>query len=110
MNDAEKMCAVKRLLGIPSDDTTQDEILCAYLNLAQAEIITWMYINFKDVPEDAFMPSKYDITQIHAVIAGFNLQGGENEMRHSENGITRVFQYSDMVDYIRAHVFQLVVV
>jgi hypothetical protein len=110
MNEAEKMGLLKKLLGIDAADKSQDRMLCAYLSMAQAEILNWMYINYQDRPEDAMMPTKYDITQVHAVVAGFNLQGGENEMRHSENGITRVFQFSDMVDYIRAHVYQLVVI
>ena len=56
------------------------------------------------------MPTKYDVTQVNAVVAGFNLQGGENQFRHSENGIIREWHYSDMLDYIRAHVYQLLVV
>ena len=108
MTDAEKLTTLKTMLKIDGEDV--DAQLNVYLSIAHDEILNWMYINKADVPEDAEMPAKYDMTQINAVIAGFNLQGGENQFRHSENGITREWHYSDMLDYIRAHVYQLLVV
>ena len=57
---------------------------------------------------DAEVPLKYGIVHVDAVVAGYNLQGGENEFKHVENGITREFNYASMVDYIHAHVKQLV--
>ena len=108
MNCASKMSNLKTLLGIPLSDTTQDDQLNVYLSMAKDEILNWMYINFADVPEDAEVPDKYAVVHVNAVVAGFNLQGGENEFKHVENGITREFHYSDMVDYIRAHVYQKV--
>lgn len=108
MNCASKLSNLKTLLGIELSDTTQDEQLNVYLSMANDEIINWMYVNYSDTPEDAEVPDKYSVVQVNAVVAGFNLRGGENEYRHVENGITREFHYSDMVDYIRAHVFQKV--
>lgn len=108
MTDAEKLTTLKTMLKIDGED--EDAQLNVYLSIAHDEILNWMYINEADVPEGAEMPAKYDMTQINAVIAGFNLQGGENQFRHSENGITREWHYSDLLDYIRAHVYQLLVV
>lgn len=108
MNCASKMANLKTLLGIALSDTTQDDQLNVYLSMAKEEILNWMYVNFADVPEDAEVPDKYAVVQVNAVIAGYNLQGGENEFKHVENGITREFHYTDMVDYIRAHVYQKV--
>lgn len=108
MNCASKMANLKTLLGIDLSDKTQDDQLNVYLSMAKEEILNWMYVNFADVPEDAEVPDKYAVVQVNAVIAGYNLQGGENEFKHVENGITREFHYTDMVDYIRAHVYQKV--
>lgn len=108
MNCASQMANLKTLLGIDLSDKTQDDQLNVYLSMAKEEILNWMYVNFADVPEDAEVPDKYAVVQVNAVIAGYNLQGGENEFKHVENGITREFHYTDMVDYIRAHVYQKV--
>jgi hypothetical protein len=61
-----------------------------------AETIT---VKYSEVPLVQF-----DTVQIMAVVAGYGLQGAENQTNHNENGIQRSFKYSDMVDYIRAHV------
>ena len=103
-----KLNKLKLLLGIDASDTSEDDLLNTYLNLSEQEIINWMYINYAELPEDAEMPDKYEIVQINAVVAGFNIRGGENELRHVENGITREFNYPDMLSYIRAHVYQKV--
>lgn len=106
MNCAKKLSMLKTLLHIDASDKSQDDILTVYLELAHDEILNWMYINYKDRPVDAEMPEKYDVTQVQAVVAGFNLQGGENELKHTENGITREFNHPDMQSFIRARVYQ----
>ena len=100
----QKLNTLKTLLGIGASDNSQDGVLNTYLDMAKSEIINWMYIKFPDVLADAEMPEKYAGVQIHAVIAGYNLQGGENELKHTENGITREFDYSSMIDWIHGHV------
>lgn len=97
---------LKSILNISGDEV--DGKLLDYLKLSEQEILNWMYINRGDVPEGAEMPKKYEVTQIYAVVAAISGEGGENEVKHSENGISRTFMYSDMVEYIRAHVYQLV--
>ena len=104
MTCSEKLSTLKTLLGIEASDTTQDETLGVYLSMSMSEILNWMYIKYPDIPEDALMPEKYDIVQVQAVVAGYNLQGGENELKHTENGIIREFDYSSMVDWIHGHV------
>lgn len=104
MTCSEKLSTLKTLLGIEASDTSKNEVLSAYLSMSQAEILNWMYIKYNDVPIDALMPEKYDVAQIHAVVAGYNLQGGENELKHTENGIIREFDYSSMVDWIHGHI------
>lgn len=107
MSDSSKLTTVKTILGIASSDTTQDEMLSAYLDLAGEAILEWMYINYDEIPETVEVPSKYSSTQAMAVVAGVNLQGGENQWKHSENGIVREWHYTDMIEYVRAHVNQI---
>lgn len=100
MNDLEKLSNLKTILGIT--DTAQDALLGVYLSLAAAEIISWSGAGE--------FPAKYDVTQIMAVIAGYNLQGAEGQTSHSENGISRQWKHEDMVAYIRNHVIPYAVV
>lgn len=99
MTDAEKLSMVKTFLGIT--DNTQDATLQVYLSAAQKEIISWHYGNDTTV---TVVPAEYEITQVQAVVTGFNLIGAENEKVHNENGINRTFSYTDMLQYIRSQV------
>lgn len=107
MNCASKLKNLKSLLGIDDADTSQDAQLAVYLSMSREEILNWMYINYPSVPEDADVPDKYSVVQVMAVVAGYNMQGGENQYKHSENGIVREWHYTDMIEYIRAHVNQI---
>ena len=108
MNCAGKLKMLKSLLGIEASDSTHDDQLKYYLDMAREEIINWRYVNYADAPAEAEVPQKYNVIHVDAVVAGYNLQRGENELKHVENGITREFNYASMVDYIHAHVKQLV--
>ena len=110
MNCARKLKMLKVMLGVDPADNSLDDKLQAYLELSRDEIINWMWINHKDRPSEVELPDKYSTVQVQAVVTGFNMQGGENQFRHTENGITREWHYSDMVDYIRAHVNQIPVI
>lgn len=105
MSDSEKLTMLKSILNI--EDDSMDDKLGVYLSLSATEIVNWMYINYAEVPEDTVMPSKYDTMQIYAVVAGLNAEGGENQAKHTENGIVREWHYTDMIEYIRAHVNQI---
>ncbi len=107
MNCAGKLKNLKSILKIASDDTSMDDDLSTYLDIAREEITNWMYINYADKPEEVELPRKYDVVQVQAVIVGLNMQGGENQFKHTENGISREWHYTDMLEYIRAHVNQI---
>lgn len=85
-----------------------DEKLEAYLTLAGTEILQWMYSLIGGVPEgvDA-VPTRYEVTQVYAVVAGYTHAGAEGQTTHSENGIARTFAYTDMVDYIHQNVLAI---
>ncbi len=103
MTDAEKLSMIKTLMGL---NDTEDERISVYLSAAEREIISWRYSYANEKP--TVVPAEYEMTQIHAVIAGYSISGAENQTAHSENGISRSFKYEDMLAYIRAHVIPIV--
>ena len=101
MTDAEKLSQVKSLMNIT--DTDFDAQLAVYLSLAKSEILSWLYSG--KTPNDATdVPAQYEPTQVMACVAGFGLQGLENQTASTENAITRQFKYSNMLEFIRASV------
>ena len=105
MTDAEKLTMVKSILGIAESDTTEDDRITTYLAASKREILAWRYsYGSREVTE---VPSEYEMTQVYAVVAGYSQSGAENQRQHTENGISRVFCYSDMIQYIRANVVPL---
>lgn len=105
MTDQEKLENLTTLLGASESDSS---LLTVYLKQAEQEIMNWVFSSTREDPSEYPFPSRYDWVQINACIAGFNLSGAENQATHSENGISRTFKYSDMVDYIHAHVYPYV--
>lgn len=99
MTSDEKLEMLTQLLDA---DGVAAKKLDYYLQIAEKEILTWRYSYAAKMPDK--VPEEYEMTQIQAVIAGFNMSGAENQTQHSENGITRSFRYADMLAYIRSHV------
>lgn len=102
MSSDEKLELLVTLLDADSDAS---EKLEAYLTIAEKEILSWRYSYAGGIPKE--FPPEYEMTQINAVIAGFNLIGAENQTQHSENGIQRMFKHSDMISYIRSNVIPI---
>ena len=98
---------VKAILRIDDTDTSEDALITTYLEMAQQEILNWRYshANPDNVPET--VPPEYEITQVQAVINGYTQAGVEGQVLSIENGIHRHFNYSDMVEYVRAHVIPI---
>ena len=108
MTDADKLSTIKVLLS-DGGDLPSDEKLNTYIALSKAEILAWKYHLVGGVPEDVTDVTPTDeVAQIYAVVAGYTHAGAESEKQHNENGINRVFMYSDMVDYIRNNVLPYV--
>jgi len=104
---AEKLAMVKAILRIDASDTSEDALIDTYLAMAGREILGWRYshANPDNVPES--VPPEYEITQVQAVINGYTQAGVEGQVLSIENGIHRHFNYSDMVEYVRAHVIPI---
>lgn len=103
MTNAEKLAMLKSILVM---DDSEDERLTVYLSASEKEILAWRYSYSENTPTS--VPAEYEMTQIFAVVAGYSQSGAENQLSHSENGISRSFKYEDMVAYIRSHVIPIV--
>ena len=101
MSDAEKLAQVKSLMNITG--TGSDAQLAVFLTFAKNEILAWLYSG-KTPDGITDVPARYEPTQVMSVVAGYGLQGAENQTAHSENGISRTFKHEDMISYIRSHV------
>ena len=107
MTSEAKLAMVKAILRIDDSDTSEDVLITTYLDMAQQEMLSWRYshANPDNVPET--VPTEYEITQVQAVINGYTQAGVEGQVLSIENGIHRHFNYSDMVEYVRAHVIPI---
>lgn len=107
MTPEAKLAMVKAILRIDDTDTSEDALITTYLDMAQQEMLAWRYshANPDNVPET--VPPEYEITQVQAVINGYTQAGVEGQVLSIENGIHRHFNYSDMVEYVRAHVIPI---
>lgn len=106
MTTSEKLDMVRSLLGIASNDGSNDERIEVYLSAAGKEIISWRYSYAGNMPVD--VPDEYEMTQVMAVVAGFSQSGADGQATHSENGISRTFNYPDMLHYIHRNVIHKV--
>ena len=108
MTTDEKLATLATLLDDGGEVPTSDK-LYTYLTLARKEILAWMYHLIGGVPETITdVPERYDTTQIYSVVAGYTHAGSEGQSAHNENGIQRIFKYSDMLDYIHNNVLAYV--
>jgi hypothetical protein len=100
MTESQKRESIRTILGL---EISEEASIGVYLTLAKAEIISWVYgYTDKDISTGE-LPAQYDTLQVNAVIAGYSINGAENQTSHSENGISRSFKHSDMSDYIRSN-------
>lgn len=101
MMTQEKLAMLKSLLKIT--DTTLDAELAVYLTLARDEILSWLYSG--KTPEGVTdVPARYIPTQIQAVVVGYSQSGAEGQLAHTENAISRQFEYSNMLGFIKSNV------
>ncbi len=100
-----KLERLKKLLDIAGSD--QDDVLSVYLDFAKDEILSWLYSG-KTPEHITDVPKQYEPTQIMAVVVGYSISGNEGQLSGAENGISRTWEYSNMVSYVRQHVYPYV--
>lgn len=89
MTTAEKLAMVKAMIN---DDTT-DAVISAYLTLAGKKICRLAYPYDNTITE---VPEKYDAVHIDATVYLLNKRGGEGEITHAENGVSRTYESADL--------------
>lgn len=105
MTDAQKLTTLKVLLEDGSGYLPSDEVLNTYITLSGNEILNWMYHLVGGVPaSETDVPTKYETTQIYAIVAGWTHAGAEGQTVSIENGVHRHFVYEDMIGYIHNNV------
>lgn len=86
MTRDEKINLVKIL--IEDDETPEDEVVGAYLNLAENAMLKRLY------PFDTTqrtLPTQYDMDQCELAVRMFSRRGAEGETSHNENSIDRTY-------------------
>lgn len=89
MTNEEKLIELKNIAG--SSDT--DEVLSTYLDLAGSKIIAKAYPYESEITE---VPTKYEYLQLEIAAYMLNKRGAEGQISHSENGISRQYENSDI--------------
>lgn len=88
MQESEKIAMVKSMTG-ESDEGT----VSAYLGLAGNKICRRAYPFDPTVKE---VPEQYGLLQVEIAVYLLNKRGGEGELSHSENGISRSYENGDV--------------
>lgn len=93
MTTESKITLLKTML----DDSTPDDVLNAYLELAGQKVLNRLYPYRKDT-EALEIPDRYAMTQINVAVYLINKRGAEGQIQHIENGIHRNYGDSDVPD------------
>lgn len=88
MTDSEKIEMVSALTG-----ETDNTVISAYLQLAGQKICRIVYPFDETV---STVPTRYDHLHVEATVYLLNKRGGEGEVAHSENGISRTYEDADL--------------
>lgn len=95
MTDAEK---VQMTMGLISDMSISEQDAKTYLNIAADRILNRVY-PFGGMP--SVLPDRYAMTQIQLAVRMIARIGGEGEISHSENGVSRSYDSVDDEDIMR---------
>lgn len=95
MSTEEKTAMVQQLI---TDVTVTPDLIASYLALAADKIMKRIW-PFGGEPPD--FPSQYDLVQVQLAVRLIARKGGEGEIAHSENGISRTYDSVDDEDILR---------
>lgn len=95
MTESEKIAFVKVL-----SEETDDTVITAFLMKAKSAILNELYRAWSELPEDADVPDRYHVAQCELAMRYLNRRGGEGEVAHGENGISRTYGSVDDSDIL----------
>ena len=87
MTLAEKIVFLRQL--VDNDPEATDELLTVYITLATDKIRARLYP--MDASGNNEVPDKYDMICLELAQRYFFRRGGQGEIMHSENGVTRTY-------------------
>ena len=85
---------LQRLKNQIQPETASDELLNELLTQA-ADIVLNRRYPF-GAPEGVTIPTQYESIQVRIAVELFNKRGAEGQTAHSENGISRTYEASDV--------------
>ena len=94
MAEEEKVQMIQLLI---TDVSVTAEMIQSYLALAASRILVRLY-PFGGAPAE--WPTQYDMTQVELAIRMIARKGGEGEVSHSENGVSRTYGSVDDEDIL----------
>lgn len=95
MTALEKLSALRLAVSLPEsgDESTSDEVLSLYLDMAGQRIIAKAYPYQDNVTS---VPARYEMLQIEIAAYLINKRGAEGQTAHAENGISRQYESADV--------------
>ncbi len=103
--DNQKLCTLKILLGIDTEDASEDKILSVYLRIAEQKVINRLYPFSTDV---VFVPVQYTEKIIEIAQYLYLRRGSEGETSHVENGISRSYEDAGIPDSLLKDIVPMV--
>lgn len=106
MAQPEVIAMVKKMLMITDSDA--DDTIATMLDIANDAILDRLYCvsgrpeGTDTIPRDC-MP-----ILVNSVVISFSQVGAEGELLHNEDGVSRTYNYSNMLEYINRHVIPFV--
>lgn len=94
MSDVEKIALCRDLI---EDVHVTDEQIATYLSVAASRILNAVY-PFGSAPDA--LPDLYSRIQCELAVRMIARRGGEGEISHSENGISRTYGSVDDIDIL----------
>ncbi len=88
MQESDKIAMVKSMAN-----ETDESTVSAYLGIAASKICRRAY-PFDPTVSD--VPEQYGFLQVEIAVYLLNKRGGEGELSHSENGISRSYENGDV--------------
>lgn len=89
-----EMDKVERLTTLISPDTASPDLLTVLLEQAEGIVLNKRYPF--GIPEGATVPTAYEHIQLQIALELFAKMGAEGQTAHSENGINRTYEASDV--------------
>jgi hypothetical protein len=89
-----EMDRVERLTTLISPDTASPDLLTVLLEQAEGIVLNKRYPF--GIPEGATVPPAYEHIQLQIALELFAKMGAEGQTAHSENGINRTYEASDV--------------